>query len=111
MIKKVDADYGTVSHGTMRPQDILPACMDVLAEYAPDAYGNLVDAIRDSAEMTYESLIANDDSDWWRSDDCDWILNEDIWLAMQDIAPDGFYFGSHPGDGSDFGFWSDDDWD
>jgi hypothetical protein len=34
------------------------------------------------------------------------FLNEDIFLAMDIFSPYGFSFGSHIGDGSDFGYWA-----
>jgi len=35
----------------------------------------------------------------------DYVLYEDIFDYLNEIAPEGYYFGSHPGDGSDYGFW------
>jgi len=33
------------------------------------------------------------------------IISEDYFPLLDEVAPDGTYFGTHPGDGSDFGFW------
>lgn len=38
-------------------------------------------------------------------EDASYFLNEDIWDAMNDIAPEGCYFGATEGDGCDYGFW------
>ena len=32
-------------------------------------------------------------------------LNEDIYAAMEEIAPEGYYFGSSEGDGACIGYW------
>ena len=34
------------------------------------------------------------------------IVN-DLMDALNEYAPDGYYFGAIEGDGSDFGFWQD----
>jgi hypothetical protein len=56
----------------------------------------------DFKDSELDSII----EDYWnepkyRSD----ILNEEICSKMNELAPTGFYFGCHPGDGSDIGFW------
>ena len=38
-------------------------------------------------------------------------LVESLFNILDSIAPDGTYFGAHPGDGSDFGFWPYEDSD
>lgn len=38
------------------------------------------------------------------------FLNETLWDVMDELSPEGFYFGAHPGDGSDYGYWEIEDW-
>ena len=109
---------GTVSEGTMRPQDVLPAIMGVLAEYRPSAFnmiqyelafGDDTRFTQCQASIVYSEMCRNDNHPYWDSEDVSWIINELAWDAMNDIAPEGYYFGSHPGDGSDYGFWQCED--
>ena len=86
---------GTVSEGTLRPEDLIPAFADALESLAKQA-GN----------MTPELLALIEDArqpDCWPSDDPSLIFElED---ALQEYAPPLFYFGAHEGDGACFGFW------
>lgn len=74
----------TVIHGTFQPRHLIPAFADLLAELGEPAppMGFTEDAVD---ELVYRLDL---------------------------LAPKGYYFGAHPGDGSDFGFWrySDEDY-
>ena len=90
----------TFSHGTLRPQDLAPVMMDVLRIVAPAHYEQLI-----IAPLSIPPACAQeDDDDWWTSVDYGYFMEELLDL-LNEHAPDGYYFGSHPGDGSDFGFW------
>lgn len=113
-MKTVDV-IGTVSRATMRPQDVLPAIMGVLGEYHPNAFnmiqyelafGTDTRFTQVQASVVYSEMCANDAHPGWDHEDTSWIISELAWDAMQEIAPEGFYFGSHPGDGCDYGFWA-----
>ena len=97
------ADFtGTVSHATMRPQDLFPSFLGVLHEFDPEEAQKIQDDIPPAA-------FEDDNHEWWMSEDCSWLLNEELFDAMNVIAPEGYYFGAHPGDGSDYGFWEVED--
>lgn len=93
---------GTVSHGTMRPQDLIPAFMDCLAEAWPEAYEQIM--VCPFSVVPDYVMDEGDDSEWWDSEDACWLL-EELFDALNAASPEGYYFGAHPGDGSDYGFW------
>lgn len=95
----------TVSSGTLRPQDLIPAFLNELKERDFDQY---------VAFMTtpFTAIPAHvqdegDDAEWWTSEDAMHLMVE-LQDALQDCAPDGYYFGCHEGDGSLFGYWKED---
>ena len=109
MVAALDVDYyrleelrdaqkaqKSISHGTMRPQDVLPALLDALAEHDEDAYTQCMHLIPSYASE-------DDDVAWWHEEAPDHV--EALFDALNDCAPAGLYFGAHQGDGSDYGFW------
>ena len=99
---------GSVSHATMRPEDLIPCFIELLKEL--DTENEYTSVIAEG-----ESIIEyneNDDLDKkidskkdWESEDTTVYLNEDLWNAIDSFSPPYVYFGAHPGDGSDYGFW------
>lgn len=92
------ATIGTVSHGTMLPSDLIPAFLAELEALR----GQPVDFV-EPGTATPEWIAAN-------PEDADELL-ETLFDALDAYAPDGCYFGAHPGDGSDYGFWPAEDSD
>jgi len=79
---------GTVSHATLRSEDLIPIFTTILKEYWPEKAKELQDAY---------SIRMGDDDDYWHLEE---LIN-----ALQEIAPAGYFFGAHPADYSDYGFW------
>jgi len=73
---------GTVSHGTLRFQDVFSAVKKCLKE---------IDKNESFKYLLYEP-------------EDDFTL-ESMYDALNELCPDNYYFGAHPGDGSDIGFW------
>jgi hypothetical protein len=96
---------GSISHGTLRPQDLIPTFLDTVRDIAPERYEQL--CAQPFGPIPSHAL-EDDDADWWQSEDAGYLL-EDLTDILSEHAPAFCYFGAHEGDGSDFGFWIDQD--
>jgi hypothetical protein len=95
--------FGTVSEGTLRSQDLAPKFLSVLEELMPEAYQQM--QMPGAGFQTFpEYALEDSDSEWWDSEECQWAMDA-LFDALNACAPEGYYFGSHEGDGADFGFW------
>jgi len=91
----------TVSRATLRNQDLIPAFLDALAHLDPPVYEQMTMGIFPAVpQYAWE----DDESDWWYTETAYWVLDQLI-ESLDACSPDGYYFGAHEGDGSDFGFW------
>ena len=96
-LQEMASEQRSIIHGTMRPVDLIPEFLDELTAHDRDT----ADSCR--AEIP-PAAMADDDHDFWDSGDAASILDS-LFDALDSTAPDGCYFGAHPGDGSDYGFW------
>jgi hypothetical protein len=90
---------GSISHGTLRAEDLGPAFHNTARKL-------LRGRKRDEWTKKVMQAARAEDARGWTSEEAD-----DIVAALIDLltwlAPPYVYFGPHPGDGSDFGFWPD----
>ena len=101
----VALEIGTISHGTLRPQDLLKSFSEAYAQYCSDA-PNFQQSIIDDAVFhcelirRYEAYL----SDEMRENIDELVLELQIILDAF-ASKYGIRFGNTEGDGSDFGFW------
>jgi hypothetical protein len=107
------APLGSISSGTLRTPDLLNSFADTLEglvlingdflclpenramrDRLNDLIGEVSDCFDDSGEEVAEG----------KEDDAAWLV-ESLGDALNEFAPPFCSFGSHEGDGSDFGFW------
>lgn len=90
---------GSVISATLREQDLIPAFEGVL-----DIAGVEYDRPPAVDKLLLDQKLTDAESEEVAS-----YLHETLIDLLNGIAPEGTYFGSHPGDGSDFGFWDQHD--
>lgn len=109
---------GTVSHATMRDEDLIPCFLSALQDILASITGMIAGHIGDNPEALpilrathamvdrTTAYVAEwlEHSPEWESDEADEILSE-LFDQLEEFAPTGFYFGAHPGDGIDYGYW------
>ena len=93
---------GTIISGTHRPIDLIPAFIDALTERDEARADALLAAHPEVDDALMRGLLSTRQHEL--REDMDWML-EDLYVALDDVAPMGYHFGAHEGDGADFGFW------
>lgn len=105
---------GSISSGTMRPEDLIPVFADTLEALMAQNEPN--GAMSTDWRKSFKQLIAEARSIEFPEgypSDADGIgdlVLSDLFDALDAHAPPYFYFGAHIGDGADFGFWLGEDW-
>jgi len=102
---KHKAQFGTISHGTMRPEDLIPAFANELEYLAGDEAGFDVLISRANA------LLMDENGNYYLDENDAQEVLEYLFDALNSLAAPYAYFGSHPGDGSDYGFWLSENWE
>ncbi len=97
---------GTISHGTLRTEDLLGEFLSTLEYLAPTKAAK--------AQNGYRRVLRRWEEDGWDDlavedkENLEYCL-EGVTEALEELAPPFCYFGCCEGDGSDFGFWYSDD--
>lgn len=106
------ATVGSVSHATLRPEDLLSAFFHTLeglvfvsGDYLSQNHAErdrFAGILGEAQDLFDESGEAIPEDKWEEAAE---MINETLPDALQQFAPPYCYFGAHPGDGADFGFW------
>lgn len=88
----------TVNSDTMKEEHLLDAFNGFIMNHVPvesPEWVVLVGLIGEASDLLKEG----------DQETVSFIINEDIWAVMNQIAPEGCIFGAHDGDGACYGFW------
>lgn len=103
------------SEGTLNLTHLLPAAYNLIVEF------NLDSNLEKDIEKVFTNTDPEDDelnlptyhNQYYgyiiipedKEEEASYIFNEDIFNLFNDIAPEGYYFSSHSGDGACFGWF------
>jgi hypothetical protein len=114
-------NWGSVSSGTLNTFDLMGSFLPMLANIDKKRHDIFVSSWYNDGwrgEGGQWSIVDNERVYWvrpnypldysghkfWDNELAEEMLNE-LFDAINEYVPNGYYFGSHPGDGADFGFW------
>lgn len=107
--------FGTISSGTLRSNDIVPRFLQFLEKYAKKRFDDIMSENLDLAEAykdcekkhIYGNILLiewNKDNPYWESEEC-FEMTEYLIDVICLLCPPGYYFGQNEGNASDFGFY------
>jgi len=99
------AQPGTVIHGSMRTEDLIHIFMATLKVHRHPSWLKFYNENIKTIKAIQENDFIPQELDMEAND----FLMEDLFPAMDELSPKNHFFGSHPGNGSDYGYWPLDD--
>lgn len=109
MSARVYASFGSISSGTMRTEDLLNAFASELEYHvrcnAAHWCSDTGRSERDRLVALYSEAQEVEDYD---SEEAAELVGT-LWEELSGFAPPYAYFGAHPDDGADYGYWLPDD--
>lgn len=98
-------NIGSVSSATMRPEDLIPCFISELRSQRPlrREHRKLIREIEENIQRMTSPA-------YFESEQPEWDL-EALFDALGEYCLPYFYFGAHPGDGSDYGYWLSEDFE
>lgn len=102
-----DSKYGfmSVSWGTLRSIDLANAFINTLDTYRNQSDTEATNLVAQIREEVPQEAWEDDAHPYWNTSEAGYLINETLFDALNEICPEGFYFGALEGDGSDIGFW------
>lgn len=101
----------SVSHATMRNEDLIPTFIEVLFALNREKARNVWKDNINLLTALCDKQCGKEGDEYWESDDATEVCFS-LFDLLDSESPNGFYFGSNEGDLCDYGFWrneSDDD--
>ncbi len=105
------AKLGSVSSGTMRSEDLIPVFIEALDDIreAISLDNSIPETDRVATVSRLDIMLGEIEQrmnaeDYFATDEADHDL-ENLTDLLNEFAPPYAYFGSHEGDGADYGFW------
>lgn len=100
---------GSIITGTLREEDLIPALMEELKRRNPKAALSLTDRYSFDGWPFTLSGLDFPEVFWGKCEELAPHLLEDLFDALNEVAPKGTSFGASKGDGCNFGYWRLDD--
>lgn len=100
---------GSISHGTLKPSDLIPEFVSECYRRNPKmaTWGEDVAELHNVCMRALDVVSEDGFTDAFYGSDYATDMVETLIDALNRDLPPFWFFGTHPGDGSDFGYWFD----
>jgi hypothetical protein len=96
---------GTVKSGTLKLCELLPCFMEEVNRIDKlNTLGSQRSLMVEHPKYIGVTVPYDCSNEWWDSEEAAQMF-EDIVELINTVTPGGLYFGSHPDDGADWGYW------
>ncbi len=108
------------SEGTLSIESLLSSSYELIIDFQLETEAlkrDIEEVFQNQDKEEAEKLIPNSYNHYYsyvfipedKQEEASYIFNESVFDFFNEIVPEGYYFSSHEGDGSLFGFWKEEE--